>query len=189
MAHAQHNSITHGYGGLFGNIVFRWVYGQSVMQSRPDFSNVHWSKAQKANRKTFAQAVRYAQMAIRDPEKKRFYEKQAKGRCAAYNKAISDYLRRPEICSIDTDEYGGKKGDLIKVDAWDKYGVVAVLVFVYNALGHEIESGMAIEDFGRECWVYQAREDFPPGRSGRIVVKAIDHTGNSVSETRPVLRN
>jgi hypothetical protein len=37
MAHANHNTITHNYRGLFGNIVFRWVYGQSVMQSRPDY--------------------------------------------------------------------------------------------------------------------------------------------------------
>ena len=188
MAHTQHNSITHGYRGLFGNVVFRWVYGQSVMQSRPDFSNVRWSKAQKANRKRFGEAMRYAQQAIRDPEKKQFYQKMAKGRCTACNKAVSDYMLKPQIENINLEEYHGKKGDLIRVDAWDKYGVAAVLVFVLNALGHEIESGMAARDLSDGLWVYQAKEDLAPGRPGRVVVRAIDHAGNSVAEVRPILR-
>jgi hypothetical protein len=188
MAHANHNSITHGYGGLFGNIVFRWVYGQSVMQTRPDFSNVRWSKAQKANRKRFGEAMRYAQQAIKDPEKKMFYKKKAKGRCSACNKAVSDYMLKPKIESISMEEYHGKKGDTIRVDAYDKYGVVAVLVFILNALGQEIESGMAVRDLSDGLWIYQAAEDLPPGRPGRVVVRAIDHAGNSVAEVVPVIR-
>jgi hypothetical protein len=188
MAHAKHNSITHGYRGLFGNIVFRWVYGQSVMQSRPDFSNVKWSKSQKAVRKRFGGAMAYAQKAIKDPEKKAFYQKKAKGHCSACNMAVSDYMLNPKIRIIDLDEYNGKKGDTIQVDAWDKYGVAAVLVFILNALGHEIESGMAVRDLCTGLWIYQAKEAFPPGRSGRVMVRVIDHTGNSVTEVKPVLR-
>jgi hypothetical protein len=188
MAHANHNSITHGYRGLFGNIVFRWVYGKSVMQTRPDFSNVRWSKSQKAVRKRFGGAMAYAQQAIKDPEKKAFYEKQAKGRCSACNMAVSDYMLNPKIESISLDEYHGKKGDTIQVDAYDKYGVVAVLVFILNALGQEIESGMAVHMLDSGLWTYQAQEDFPAGKSGRIVVRVIDHTGNSVTDVKPVLR-
>ena len=58
----------------------------------------------------------------------------------------------------------------------------------YQALGHEIESGMAVENLSDGLWVYQAKEDLAPGRPGRIVVRAIDHAGNSVAEVRPVLR-
>ena len=188
MAHTKYNSITHGYRGLFGNVVFRWVYGQSVMQSRPDFSNVRWSKAQKVNRKRFGEAMAYAQKAIEDPEKKLFYEKKAKRRCSACNMAVSDYMLKSKIESINLDEYHGKKGDTIRVDAYDKYGIAAVLVFILNALGQEIESGMAVEDLSDGLWIYQAREDFPPGRHGRIVVRVIDHAGNSVAEVVPVMR-
>jgi hypothetical protein len=188
MAHAKHNTITHGYRGLFGNIVFRWVYGKSVMQSRPDFSNVKWSKSQKACRKRFGGAMGYAQQAIKDPEKKRFYEKKAKGRCSACNMAVSDYMLNPKIRDINMDDYHGHKGDTIQVDAWDKYGVAAVLVFILNALGQEIESGMAVRMLDTGLWTYQAMEDFPPGRSGRVVVRVIDHTGNSVADVRPALR-
>jgi hypothetical protein len=188
MALAQHNSITHGYTGLFGNIVFRWVYGQSVMQSRPDFSNVRWSKSQKACRKRFGGAMAYAQQAIKDPEKKAFYKKKAKGRCSACNMAVSDYMLNPKIRTINLDEYTGKKDGLIQVDAYDKYGIAAVLVFILNALGQEIESGMAVRDLSSALWIYQAQEDLPHGRHGRVVVRVIDHAGNSVSEVRPVLR-
>jgi hypothetical protein len=188
MTHANHNTITRGYRGLFGNIVFRWVYGKSVMQSRPDFSNVKWSKSQKACRKRFGGAMGYAQNAIKDPEKKRYYEKMAKGWCSACNMAVSDYMLNPKIESINLDEYKGKKGDTIQVDAWDKYGVAAVLVFILNALGHEIESGMAVLDPCSGLWIYQAQGDFPPGRSCRVMVRVIDHTGNSVTKVKPVLR-
>jgi hypothetical protein len=188
MAHTKHNSITHGYRGLFGNIVFRWVYGKSVMQSRPDFSNVKWSKSQKACRKRFGGAMGYAQQAIKDPEKKAFYEKQAKGRCSACNMAVSDYILNPKIRDINTDEYHGHKGDTIQVNAHDKYGVVAVLVFILTALGHDIESGMAVRDLSTGLWIYPAMEDFPAGRPGRVVVKVIDHTGNFVTGVKPVLR-
>ena len=188
MARTEENSLTFGYGGLFGDIVYRWVDGMSVMQKRPDFSRVKWSKAQKANRKHFGEAMTRAQKAMKDPEKKLFYENMAGPRQHAYNMAVSDYMLKPKIEKIVLDEYHGHKGDTISVKAHDRYGVAAVLVFILNALGQEIESGMAFKNLSSGFWEYHAMEDFPPGKPGRVVVRAIDHAGNCVVEVRPVLR-
>jgi hypothetical protein len=47
---------------------------------------------------------------------------------------------------------------------------------------------MAVRYLSYGLWVYQAQDDLPAGRPGRIVVRAIDHTGNFVTEVRQVLR-
>jgi hypothetical protein len=58
----------------------------------PDMSNVRWSKAQKANRERFAEAIHYARQAMADPEVCAQYETRGKraGR-QPFRVAVSDY--------------------------------------------------------------------------------------------------
>ena len=56
-------------------------------------SNVKWSKAQKASRERFANAIDYAKQAMADPKVRAQYEKLAKkaGR-QPFRVAVSDFL-------------------------------------------------------------------------------------------------
>jgi hypothetical protein len=59
----------------------------------PDMSKVKWSKAQKANRERFAEAIHYAKQAMADPRVQAHYEKIAeKADRQAFRVAVSDYL-------------------------------------------------------------------------------------------------
>jgi len=184
MAKSTTNGLTHAYYGKIGDMVLRRFGNKSILQKLPDFSGVRWSKAQRANRKRFAGAAGYAHQAMADPDLYSFYKKKAKKGQTAWNVAISDYMLRPTISEIDIHNYKGMKGDTVAVRAHDKYKVAAVLVFIYNAMGMEVESGMAVEMYnGRFEWVYQAMEDNSRMTGGRIEVRVADQAGNVVRST------
>ena len=69
------------------------MYGQQTVMKTPDMSRVKWSKAQKANRKRFAEAIHYARQAMADPKASARYEKLGKkaGR-QPFRVAVSDFL-------------------------------------------------------------------------------------------------
>ena len=59
----------------------------------PDMSGVKWSKAQKANRARFAEAIAYARQAMADPEVRAHYEKEGKkANRQPFRVAVSDFL-------------------------------------------------------------------------------------------------
>jgi hypothetical protein len=58
----------------------------------PDMSKVKWSKAQKANRERFRQAIAYARQAMADPKIRAQYEKRGKkANRQAFRVAVSDF--------------------------------------------------------------------------------------------------
>jgi len=79
--------------GTIGKLSYRWMNGQQTVMKTPDMSRVKWSKAQKANRHRFAQAIHYAKQAIADPAASAQYEKLGKeaGR-QPFRVAVSDFL-------------------------------------------------------------------------------------------------
>ena len=79
--------------GKIGKLSYRWTYGQQTVMKTPDMSKVKWSKAQKANRQRFAEAIRYARQAMADPQVSAHYEKRGKeaGR-QPFRVAVSDFL-------------------------------------------------------------------------------------------------
>ena len=185
MAKSTTNGLTHGYYGKVGDMVYRRFGNKSILQKLPDFSGVRWSKAQKGNRKRFRDATVQAHKAMADPELRAFYQKKAKKGQTAWNVAISDFMLRPVINEIDLHNYHGRKGDTVTVRAHDKYGVAAVLVFIYNGLGVEVESGMATMMFnGRLEYVYEATADNTRLSGGRVEVRVADNAGNIVKEFR-----
>ena len=63
-------------------------------------SKVKWSKAQKAYRKRFKQAIAYAQAAMADPKVSKVYEKRAaKENRQPFRMAVSDYLKGNDLLS------------------------------------------------------------------------------------------
>jgi hypothetical protein len=183
MAHSQDNSLVKNFNGKFDRMVYRTYGGMTIMSRLPNFTGRKWSKAQKANHRRFGGGAEYAGKAMKIPELAEFYNNKAKGLQNGWNMAVSDYMRKPEICEINLEEYKGRKGDLIRIRARDKFRVAAVIVTILNALGHEVESGMAVY-LPASGWVYRAKEENPHWRGGTVVVKASDFPGNRVFERR-----
>ena len=63
-------------------------------------SKVKWSKAQKANRKRFKQAIAYARAAMADPKVSKIYEKRgAKENRSPFRIAVSDHFKGKDLLS------------------------------------------------------------------------------------------
>jgi hypothetical protein len=79
--------------GKIGGLSYRWMYGKQTAMKTPDMSNVKWSKAQKANRQRFKEAISYAKRAMAEPKVRAHYEKAAKKKDRQpFRVAVSDFL-------------------------------------------------------------------------------------------------
>jgi hypothetical protein len=185
MAHTTENSLVKFFGGRFGNMVFRNYDGMSVLSPRPVFKDRKFSEAQKACQQRFGKGPAWARKALADPELAAFYNSKATKRVNAWNLAMSDYLRNPRISEIDLKYYHGQKGDTISVEAHDRFRVAAVIVTIINALGFDVESGLAVHIPGGP-WVYQAMAENPQWKGGKVRVRVVDFPGNVVRAVRTV---
>lgn len=80
--------------GKMGAFTYRWTYGQQTVMKTPDMSNVKWSKAQKAHRARFREAILYARMAMADPKARAHYEKAGKkAHRQPFRVAVSDFFQ------------------------------------------------------------------------------------------------
>jgi len=66
-----------GLRGRIGNLVFRQLYGKTVVSQAPDFSRRKLSARQKAHGRRFAAAVRQARALLANPARKAIYQKKA----------------------------------------------------------------------------------------------------------------
>ena len=96
MTKAYLNPAVKGLSGKMGDVVYRYnrKTGKTSISKVPDMSNVKWSKAQKAQRRRFKQAVAYAQSAKTKPGVWAVYQKVAKRkRKRAWDIAVGDYFK------------------------------------------------------------------------------------------------
>jgi hypothetical protein len=184
MATSRNNILALGFHGRVGNLVLKMLNGKVVLAAAANYKNHKWSRAQKANRKRFSEAMAYARRALADPEILAFYRKKTKGNQTVWNIAVSDFLLKPQVHNIGLQDYHGKKGDVIHIDATDKYRVAGVIVSIADAQGYEIESGMAVKMFQPVEWIYPVMEHNPKWKGGRITVRVTDSPGNVVSAFR-----
>ncbi len=84
-----------------GDVVFRLLpTGEQQITKLPDMSNVKWSKAQKAHRQRFKEAVAYARAAMAEPKVRKLYEKMAaKNHKRLWDMAVSDYFQGNDLLS------------------------------------------------------------------------------------------
>ena len=184
MAISFDNAITKNYHGMMGGIVFRCRGDKSIMSKRPDCSRVVKTKAQKANMKRFAAATVYGKKVLSDPMLREKYEKKKKMYQSIWNAAISDFMSRPKIQTIDVKDYKGLPGNEIRISARDRFKFEAVIVTILNILGQVIESGRAVANplsDGME-WVYKTTVMNPSYKGSKIVVRVGDLPGNVVNE-------
>jgi hypothetical protein len=81
-----------GLRGKMGDWTYRQMYGKQTIMKTPDMSRVKWSKAQKANRERFREAIAYARQAMADPKVRAHYEKLGKkADRQPFRVAVSDF--------------------------------------------------------------------------------------------------
>jgi hypothetical protein len=151
------NIITRFSRGRFGDLIFRVVGDLSICSKAPDYSKMKWSKAQQENRKRFRHATAHAKRELLDPEVRQYYQNRAKPGQTANNVAIADFMLKPEVDDIDVKNYKGEEGNTIKVTVRHNLGVAVVIVMILNAIGFEVESGMATRMSAAGNWVYKAK--------------------------------
>jgi len=186
MAIVNDNIITRFQRGRFGDIIYRVVGSLSISSKAPDYSKIKWSEAQKANRMRFRDGMAYARKAFEDPENVKYYENKAGARQHKFNMAVADFMVKPTINEVDTENYKGEEGNLIRVDASDNFKVAGVIVMILTAAGLLLESGMAVEYpySGSGEWIYKTMERNPEWKGGKVVVRVTDSPGNVVQTFR-----
>ena len=84
--------------GKMGIYTYRRMYGKQTLMKTPDMSRVKWTRAQKASRERFREAIHYAKQAMADPKVRVHYEKlgEKTGR-QPFRVAVSDFLAGKDL--------------------------------------------------------------------------------------------
>ncbi|WPQ65835.1 hypothetical protein SIO70_13320 [Chitinophaga sancti] len=150
--------------------------GQIIMAKKRGPSKKKPTKKQLEARYKMTIAAAYAQAILKDPELKAYYKSLAGPGQNAYNMAVKDAYKSPEIQHIRFEETD------VVVTAKDEFRVAEVDVCVHDAAGVVQERGKAVLGRNGVDWYYRA-VGLPVG--GKVVVVAVDLAGNgTVREVR-----
>lgn len=105
----------------------------------------------------FKEGIIYGRAVLADPVLKAMYAAAAKGDQSAYNVAVRDAFKAPEITRINTELYTGQPGSTITVRAVDDFKVASVKVTIYAANGDVVEQGDAVLEGNGLDWLYTAK--------------------------------
>ncbi|UPK71171.1 hypothetical protein [Chitinophaga filiformis] len=139
--------------------------GQIIMATKRGPSKKKPTQKQLAARDKMTIASARAQQALADPEVKAYYASLAGPGQNAYNMAVRDAYRSPEIQNIQV------KDEEVVVTAKNEFRVAEVEVKVVDADGVVTESGQASLAWNGVDWHYKARA-LPVG--GRVIVIAVN---------------
>ena len=180
MAHSTDNVILQGAHGTFARqLVFRQRFGQSILCKRPKKSNVPPTDAQVAIRERFQAATVYAKSVKANPDLLAMYQAAAKDGLTAYNIALADFFRAPDIRELDVSTYTGAVGNTIRVRAIDDFKVKAVQVSIFSATNELLEEGAAVVGANGLDWIYTATKENGTPKGSKIKVQASDMPGNA----------
>lgn len=147
-------------GKVGDQFVARKWKGKYVIAAVPQFpDNRGFSDAQRSQQYRFREAVSYGRAMLGVPEMMEIYEAEADGKdLTAFNAAVRDYLRAPELLEVDLSGYNGMPGEEIRVKAIDDVLVRSVEVAIV-ADDQVLEQGMASQDdLNSLLWVYTTTE-------------------------------
>jgi len=136
-------NTTHGLSGKVDQFVYKQWYGQTLAAKIPRKTSTV-SGAQTGIRSMFKEAAKYAMAVITDPVKKALYKKHTSPGQTAYNLAIADFFRPPEIGEIDATLYTAQINTTISIEAADDTKEVKVEVKINNTDGSLAEQGEAV---------------------------------------------
>jgi hypothetical protein len=158
MARTEGNVFVDGFRGkVGGNMVFRKrKSGKLIIAKNKKKSTLPPTEEQLKIRDTFKEAVIYAKAVMQNAPLKAMYDKAVKGDQSAYNLALRDFAKAPEIKSLNTADYSGQPGGAIVVRATDDFKVTSVKVAIYSPAGILLEEGEAAINANGLDWTYKA---------------------------------
>jgi hypothetical protein len=179
MGKNRKNDLTLGISGRVGKMIgFRQVGDETEVFRRPGKRTKPLTPDQLAHHERFINASYYAKSVIADPVKKAVYDAKRTGRVHAYNMALSDFIKAPEIKLIDTTVYHGQAGNSIVIRAIDDFKVATVKVSIMDANGVLLEQGGAVLLPGDVDWLYTTTVVNPQLTGSKIICTASDLPGN-----------
>jgi hypothetical protein len=140
------------------------------------------SEKQLQARQKFKIGTMYAKAAMKDPVVKAQYQAMAKHDQTAYNLALRDAYKAPEITWVRTGDYTGGIGSRIVVRALDDFRVAGVRVRIMNAAGVVVEEGEAVLEANGLDWVYTTVVENGDVKGSVVRVVARDLPANETVE-------
>lgn len=177
------NDLVEGSSGRFGK---RLIYTQrgtkTIVSRRPARKRNPNTPRQKAVRELFAEGILYAREVIADEVTKAMYQAKARGNQSAFNVALSDYCKAPEISKYSLADYTGQIGDKISIRAIDDFKVQSVKLVIKSSTDNMIEEGQAVLSANGADWIYTATVANPTLAGTTLIMSAVDIPGNITSQ-------
>lgn len=163
-------------GTLGGQLTIYERNGQIIMAKKRGPSQKKPTDKQLEARYRMKVAAAYAKAILADPDLKAYYQSKAGPGQNAYNMAVKDAYRSPEVQDIRFED------TTVIVTAKDEFRVAEVEVKVFDAVGKMLERGKAMLGRNGVDWYYTT-DRLPVG--GSVVILAVDLPGNeTVREVR-----
>lgn len=180
MSKSENNVITRGATGTFGKqVVFSQRFGETIMSIPPGKRNYPPTANQQETRDRFKMANDYAKAVHTDEVLNAVYKAAARPGLSAYNIAMSDAFKIPQIKGINSSMYTGNPGDIISIHAIDNFKVQSVDVTILNQDNEVLEKGKAIKDPDNDYWTYTT---VAAEKGSRLVVQVTDLPGNEAMQ-------
>jgi tRNA(Phe) wybutosine-synthesizing methylase Tyw3 len=179
MANAKNNIFMTGLSGTVGRqMTLSQKKGDTIVGKKRGASSIPATDNQLDIQDRFKIASKYALAAIQNPVIKAAYAAAAKNNQSAYNVALADAFKAPEIKSISTTAYHGLVGDIITIRAVDDFKVETVQVVITTAAGVFVEQGNAVLTDNGLDWKYTATSLNGAAAGSKIRVTAKDLPAN-----------
>lgn len=190
MAKSENNEVMYGARGRVGNLLVFKNFGKdrtiiSKRRKKPD--NPVYSLKQELAKEKFREGIIYAKGALEDPVLFAFYKQYAKPGSSAYNMALADFCKPPQIKTINVENYLGMVGDLITIRATDNFKITNLKVSIIDPYNVLIETGTAIMATNSLDWVYQTTRPNLERSDSVIRVEATDTPGNVTTLERTIV--
>ncbi|SEW04559.1 hypothetical protein SAMN05428988_1543 [Chitinophaga sp. YR573] len=183
MAKTKNNIFMTGLSGTVGKqMTLTQKKGDTIVGKKRGPSSIPATDPQLDIQDRFKIASKYAKAAILDPVTKAAYTAAAKNNQSAYNVALADAFKAPEIQSINTTAYHGQVGDIITIRAVDDFKVVTVQVSITTAAGVLVEQGNAVLTGNGMDWKYTVTSLNEATAGSKIRVTAKDLPANETVE-------
>lgn len=177
------NDLVKGASGRIGDqLVYRQVGGKTIIAKRPRAKSKPDTAVQIATRELFYNAVLYAKTVVANEATKAIYQAKTQGNQTAFNLAVSDFCKAPEIKICDSSGYTGLAAQGIRIRATDDFKVESVRLEITDSGNDTIEEGAAVLGSNGVDWIYTTTVANPILVGTKLIVSAADVPGNVTRE-------
>ncbi len=177
------NDLVEGSSGRFGKRLIYIRRGDKTIIGRRSAKRRNPNTPlQQGVRELFAEGVLYAREVIADEVKKALYQAKATGNQSAFNVALSDFCKAPEIRKYSVSDYTGQIGDKISIRAIDDFKVESVKLVIKSSTDSTIEEGLAVLSANGADWIYTATVANPTLPGTKLIMSAADMPGNITTQ-------